>query len=158
MENGTDMDVISIVSLALEGILYGLSFLMFSATVYILISRPRRDTESRAIRTAIILTACTFGALTTAVTHTIIDVHHVLSGFVYTNKLVEGDSAAYFSDFIPSPDLSPLGANRSIGGIVSVLEHEIEHWMQVIFVSTLATVRVSDPTLEYELVRGRIDL
>ncbi|KAK0499214.1 hypothetical protein EDD18DRAFT_65510 [Armillaria luteobubalina] len=182
MENGTSMDVISIVALALEGILYGLSLFMFSATIYVLIRRRRRDVENRGISTKMVLVACAFAALSTA--HMIVDVHHVLYGFVYENDLLEGGPSAYFSDvsevgfllkvslysvqtaladaivmyrryvvwgslwaiLIPSIGWSSFAA-CAVGTIYycslnyqqGVFGHEIKHWMQVFFVSTLVT-------------------
>ncbi|KAK0447333.1 hypothetical protein EV421DRAFT_2033696 [Armillaria borealis] len=194
MENGTSMDVISIVALALEGILYGLSLLMFSATVYVLIRRRRRDVESRGISTKMMFTACAFGALSTA--HMIVDVHHVLSGFVYKNNLLERGPAAYFSDvsqvgfllkisvysvqtaladaivmyrcyvvwgslwaiLIPSIGWSSFVAcavgtvyNCSLSHQQGVFGYEIEHWMQVFFVSTLATNIAATGLLGYRI-------
>ncbi|PBK61145.1 hypothetical protein ARMSODRAFT_670477 [Armillaria solidipes] len=194
MENGTSMDVISIVALALEGILYGLSLLMFSATVYVLIRRRHRDVESRGISTKMMFTACAFGALST--THMIVDVHHVLSGFVYKNNLLEGGPAAYFSDvsevgfllkisvysvqtaladaivmyrcyvvwgslwaiLIPSIGWSSFVAcavgtvyNCSLSHQQGVFGYEIEHWMQVFFVSTLATNIAATGLLGYRI-------
>ncbi|KAK0224326.1 hypothetical protein IW262DRAFT_1459382 [Armillaria fumosa] len=182
MENGTSMNVISIVALALEDILYGLSLFMFSATIYALISRRRRDVESRCISTKMVLVACAFAALSAA--HMIVDVHHVLSGFVYRNNSLEGGPSVYFSDvsevgfllkisvysvqtaladaiviyrcyvvwgslwaiLIPTIGWSSFVAcavgtvyNCSLSHQQGVFGHEIKHWMQVFFVSTLAT-------------------
>ncbi|PBK85420.1 hypothetical protein ARMGADRAFT_1087589 [Armillaria gallica] len=194
MKNGASMDVISIVALALEGILYGLSLLMLSATVYVLIRRRRRDVESKGISTKKMFTACAFGALSTA--HMIVDVHHVLSGFVYKNNLLKGGPTAYFSDVsevgfllkisvysvqtaladaivmyrcyvvwgslwaivIPSIGWSSFVAcavgtvyNCSLSHQQGVFGHEIEHWMQVFFVSTLATNIAATGLLGYRI-------
>ncbi|KAK0479178.1 hypothetical protein IW261DRAFT_1564539 [Armillaria novae-zelandiae] len=194
MENGISMIAISIVALALEGILYGLSLLMFSKTVYVLVRRRRRDLESRGVSTKMILTACAFGALSTA--HMIVDVHHVLSAFIYKNNFLEGGPSAYFSDvsevgfllkvsiysvqtaladaivmyrcyvvwgslwavLIPSIGWSSLVAcavgtiyNCSLGHQQGVFGHEIEQWMQVFFVSTLATNITATGLLGYRI-------
>ncbi|KAK0460393.1 uncharacterized protein EV420DRAFT_208694 [Desarmillaria tabescens] len=194
MESGSSMDVISIVALALEGVLYGLSLLMFLATVYVLIKRRCRDVESRGINAKMMVTACAFCALSTA--HMIIDVHHVLSGFVYKDDLFEGGPAAYFSDvseagfllkisiysvqtaladaiviyrcyivwgslwaiLVPSIGWSSFVAcavgtvyNCSLSHQQGVFGHEIEHWMQVFFVSTLATNIAATGLLGYRI-------
>ncbi|KAG0708549.1 hypothetical protein DFH29DRAFT_843062 [Suillus ampliporus] len=89
---GVPMDTATIISIALEGILYGFSVLMFIGTVWSLTYRHSMHEINRPITVVTIL------LFTLSTAHMVIDVIRIEDGLVKYRNTYPGGPAAFFAD------------------------------------------------------------